>query len=130
MPGPLRVWLKPGRQVRLHLDQTAASRFCLQRWNLDAAALEMNVVPLQALDLSPAQAGEAAEQPVGEGPFARGFEQLCELFWGEDPDGCARLYFLNLFNRVVLTPFALNGVIEQSRDPKAKGVSIKGLKAP
>jgi hypothetical protein len=52
------------------------------------------------------------------------------LFWGEDPDGSARLYFLNLLNRVVLTPFALNGIIEQSRDPKAKGVSIEGLKAP
>jgi len=127
MPGPPRIWLKPGRQVRLHLDQTAASRFCLQRWNLDAAALEMNVVPLQALDLSPAQAGEAAEEPVGEGLFGRGFEQLCDLFWREDSDCGARLNFLDLFNRVALAPFALNGVTEQSRDPKPKGVSIEGL---
>jgi hypothetical protein len=64
-----------------------------------------------------------------EGLFGRGFKQLCELFWREDPDCGDRLYFLDLFNRVVLTPFALNGVIEQNRDPKAKGVSIEGLKA-
>jgi hypothetical protein len=87
----------------------------------------MNVVPFQALDLSPAQAGEAAEEPVGEGQFGRGFEQLCDLFWREDSDCGARLNFLDLFNRVALTPFALNGVTEQSRDPKPKGVSIEGL---
>ena len=78
MPGPAFIRLEPSRQVRLHLDQTAASRFCLQRWNLDAAALEMNVVPFQALDLSPAQAGEAAYKPVGEGSFTCCLKQLCE----------------------------------------------------
>ena len=77
---------KPRGEVLRNLDQPAARGLCLGSADVDEAAVQVDVTPIESCDLGSAQSGEQADGHGGKDLRLTGHKQRLRLGDGQDAD--------------------------------------------
>jgi hypothetical protein len=77
-------WHEPLAQIRLHPHESSPRRLALLRRDLDQVGVEVNVRPVQPLQLGATQPGKRADCHVREQLRRSGFEKASRLLYSQN----------------------------------------------
>ena len=92
-------WQQPFAEIPLYLYETASRRLALLRRDLNQVVVEVNVRPIQPLQLCAPQSGESADCHVRKQLRRSGFEKPSSLLHSQDAGWCVDLVGLLCFRR-------------------------------